>query len=212
MDIVAVSGSYRAGGVTDRTLAAVVAGARDAGADVGELFLRDVEFEYCRNCRACWDPATEGPLGECPISDRLTPWLERIAAADGLIVGSPVNLGVLTAVFKKFGERCAAMLVQTPMPRVFRWLTGMPVFPAARVKRRDRQMVWVTASGAPAFLGKRLMKGPKAQFKGLRECWPGKLVDFIWVGGVKGGDWDVPEEVLQRGRRAGAKMAQPASG
>jgi NAD(P)H-dependent FMN reductase len=210
MNIIAVSGSYRKGGVTDRMVRAVADGACQAGAAVDELILRDLEFGYCRNCRTCWAPAAAGPVGPCPIDDGLTPWLGRIAAADGLILASPVNLGVLTAVFKKFSERCAALAVMTPLPRLLRWLTGMPAAPACRVKRPGRTMVWVTGSQAPAFWGRLLMKGPKAQFAGFRDLWAARLVDFLWVGGARSADWQLPDRQLQRARQAGAKMVRLA--
>ena len=209
MQIVGVNGSYRKGRVTDRMVAAVAEGARQQGADVDVLHLRDVEFGYCRNCRRCWDPQTAGPpLGDCPIDDDLVPWLERLSAADGLILASPVNLGALTAVTKKFMERCARLAVMTPLPRFWRTLMGVPACPAPRVKRRDRTTVWITGSGAPAWLGRLAMRAPKCQFRAFAEVWPARVIDFIWVGGSIAPDWELPEACLKRARSAGAKMAR----
>ena len=211
MNIVAVSGSYRKDAVIDRMVRAAAEGAREAGANVAALFLRDVEFAYCKNCRTCWDPATPGQVGNCTIHDDLTPWLEQIAAADGLILASPVNLGALTAVFKKFTERCAALAVLTSTPRLLRWLTGVPAAPACRIDRTDRTMIWITASLTPPFWAPLLMKGPKAQFRAFRDIWPARLDDFLWVGGVMSPDWHLPDQHLQRARRAGEKMTRLTS-
>ena len=86
MNIVAVLESYRKDGVNDRMTRAVAQGARESGANVDELPLRDVQFAYCRNCRTCWDPSASGPMENCTIDDDLTSWIKRIAAADGLIL------------------------------------------------------------------------------------------------------------------------------
>ena len=211
MNVIAVSGSYRADGVIDRAMQAAVAGARDAGAHVGELFLRDIHFGHCNNCRTCWDPAVTGPVGPCPVRDDLTHWLRRIAAADGLILASPINVGALTAVFKQFSERFASLSVLTPAPLWKRWLTGVQAFPTCRVKRRGRTMLWITGSLAPALVGRGLMKAPRAQFSGLRELWPARLVDFMWIGGVATADWKLSEKQLHHARRAGAAMVRTAS-
>ncbi len=81
MKIVGVCGNYRKEGVTERLLNSAVEGARSAGAAVDILTLRDLNFEFCRNCKHCWDSRDDGLTADCVIRDELSPWYpERIAA------------------------------------------------------------------------------------------------------------------------------------
>jgi len=208
MRVVAVCGNYRKGGVTERVMEAVAEGARGAGAQVNILTLRELSFEYCRNCRGCWEPGGTGqPVGDCPIRDDLTPWIERVATADGLVLASPINFGTLTALFKKFQERCLPLTVLKPLPRCLRRITGMDGLPAPRHRGGKRPLVGITASGASAVLGGLMMPCARKQFLAFRDTWSGYLVDLLWAGGTTAKGWTLPDCLLDRARAAGVRMA-----
>ena len=207
MKIIAVCGNYRRNGVTERVMEAAVEGARSAGAEVETLTLRDIGFEFCRNCQSCWGGAGGAAIGNCPIRDDLSPWLERIAAADGVILASPVNFSVLTALFKKFQERCLVLSELKPLPAVLRRLTGVPAFPVPRRKGPARPVICITASSAPAWIGRFLYSGAIRQFKAFAEIWTGRIARLIWAPGFTTGASPRIERALDEARRAGAHMA-----
>lgn len=51
--IVAIVGSYRKDGVIDTAVEAVLAGAREKGANTHTIYLTEHHIEFCRNCRTC---------------------------------------------------------------------------------------------------------------------------------------------------------------
>ena len=208
MKVIAVCGNYRKGGVTERLLAAAVEGARASGAQTDILTLREINFDFCRNCKACWAPAgRDKPLGDCVIKDELTAWMERIAAADGLILASPVNIGALTALFKKFMERCLTLTVLKPLPFFLRQLIAMPAVPVPRGCKKLRPMICITASGAPAFAGRMMMPCARKQFEALGSMWGGRITDLIWAGGSMDESYVLPDSLLEKARMAGARIA-----
>ncbi len=102
--VVAIVGSYRKGGTVDTAVDAVLAGARERGADTNKIYLLDQHIEYCRNCRACTQ--AEGMArGECAIHDDMAAIFDEIESADAVVLGSPVNFYNVTAVFRTFLER-----------------------------------------------------------------------------------------------------------
>lgn len=208
MNIVAVCANYRKGGVTERVMAAAVEGARTAGARVDTLTLRDINFEFCRNCQACWDAAgRDQPEGDCPIRDDLTAWIARIGGADGIILAAPINFSALTALFKKFQERCLPLTRLKPLPRILQWLTGMPALPVARHAGRPRPMICITASGAPAGMGRLLYPCAVKQFQAFASAWSGRLSRLIWASGYMLGVSPRLDRVLDEARAAGGRMA-----
>jgi multimeric flavodoxin WrbA len=208
MNIVAICGNYRKNGVTEQLLEASVKGAMSRGATVETLTLRDIAFQSCLNCKRCWNADSRGKiLGECPIRDDLSGWLERIAEADGLILASPINFGSLTALFKSFQERCLAMTELRPLPRILSKITGMPALPQSRHRGPLRPMICITASGAPAIVGKWLMPCAKKQFRALGDAWHGRITDLIWAGGSMSADFRPPTKLVETARKAGERMA-----
>jgi multimeric flavodoxin WrbA len=88
--VVAIVGSYRTGGVTDRAVEAVLEGARLWGAQTRTFNLAEQHIEFCRNCRECTQqPGAE--RGLCKQQDDLEAMLKEIVAADALVLASPVN-------------------------------------------------------------------------------------------------------------------------
>ncbi len=209
MKIIGVCGNYRAGGVTERLLNSAAEGARGAGAQVDILTLRDINFEFCRNCKNCWDSQEDGLTADCVIRDELTPWLEQIAAADALILAAPVNFSSLTALFKKFQERCLVFTRLQPLPALARRLAGVPAVPSARRRGRPRPILCLTASGAPAWLGRLMMPCVRKQFRAMGEAWGGRIDGLIWAGGSMASGHLPEDRLLADARAAGARLADP---
>ena len=103
MKVVAINGSPRSGWNTDLLVCEAAAGAASAGAEVEIIDLYQLEtFTGCISCFGC---KTEAHLGKCIYKDGLADVLEKIRTADGLILGSPVYLGDITAGLRALYER-----------------------------------------------------------------------------------------------------------
>jgi len=104
MKVIAVNGSPRKNWNTATLLTKALEGAANEGAETELIHLYDLDFKGCMSCFACKRKGGAS-YGKCACRDGLTPVLERIAAADALVVGSPVYLGSATGETKSFLER-----------------------------------------------------------------------------------------------------------
>ena len=101
--IVAVNAGPRKGWNTDTLITEATEGARSAGAEVERFDL--FRLEKYTGCISCFGCKKEKNKGHCVCRDGLTPVLDAIREADGLIIGSPNYLGELTASFRALYER-----------------------------------------------------------------------------------------------------------
>ncbi len=126
--VVGLVGSYRKGGYIDSTVNEVLSAARDRGAKVEKIFLLDQHIEFCTNCRSCMqEPGPE--RGKCILEDDMENILEKIAGADSIVIGAPVNFGDVNALTRKFLERCVGYVY---------WPWGTKV-PKMRNKKRTKK-------------------------------------------------------------------------
>lgn len=101
--IIAVNASPRKGWNTDTLVSEAARGAESAGAVVEKFDLYRLEkFTGCISCFGCKRKIFKG---HCICRDGLTPVLDAIRDADGLIIGSPNYLGELNASFRALYER-----------------------------------------------------------------------------------------------------------
>ncbi|MDT8902424.1 flavodoxin family protein [Anaeroselena agilis] len=102
--IIAVNGSPRKAWNTAALLAKALEGAAAQGAATELVHLYDLDYRGCVSCFACKLKGGPG-YGRCAVRDGLAPLLEKIAAADALILGSPVYFGSVTGEMRSFLER-----------------------------------------------------------------------------------------------------------
>lgn len=104
--VYAINGSPRKNKNTaqmlDKALEGVKAEFPDAQIERIDLF--DLNFTSCKSCFAC-KRKDEKFLRTCAIKDDLSPVLEKIKEADGLIIGSPIYFGDITGQLHSFYER-----------------------------------------------------------------------------------------------------------
>ncbi len=101
--IVAVNAGPRKGWNTDTLITEAAKGAEAAGAKVERFDLfRLAKYTGCVSCFGC---KRELNKGHCVCRDGLTPVLDAIREADGLIIGSPNYLSDMTASFRALYER-----------------------------------------------------------------------------------------------------------
>lgn len=105
-EIVAVYGSPRRKGNTSALLKKAVEGARDAGAEVDEIVLRDYKISPCLEIYGCKKD------GECAIQDDFQKIRDRILAADGLIIATPIFFYTVSAHVKILMDRCQSLWVK----------------------------------------------------------------------------------------------------
>ena len=138
--VLAILGTYRKGGVLDSLVDAVLAGAREKGAETEKIYLLDKHVEFCTNCRTCTQQS--GPeRGKCALDDDLESILMQIEKADALVLGSPVNCANVTAIFRRFMERLMGYAY---------WPWSRPA-PSGRTKKSTKKAVLVTSSAVPGF-------------------------------------------------------------
>ena len=101
--IIAVNAGPRKGWNTDTLIDEAIKGAEAAGAEVQKFDL--FRLEKYTGCISCFGCKREVHKGHCVLRDGLTPVLDAIREADGLIIGSPNYLGELTASFRALYER-----------------------------------------------------------------------------------------------------------
>jgi multimeric flavodoxin WrbA len=102
--IIAINGSPRKGWNTHLLLERALEGARSVGAETELVNLYDMNFQGCVSCLECKRKGGHSE-GKCAIRDELRPVLERIAESDGVIIGSPIYIGEITASARAFIER-----------------------------------------------------------------------------------------------------------
>ena len=78
-------------------------GVREAGAEVKVFRLYDIDYKGCRSCMAC--QLKDKRVPSCRFKDGLTDVLAECAAADGLVLASPIYYGEVTAQLRAFYER-----------------------------------------------------------------------------------------------------------
>ena len=101
--IVAVNAGPRRGWNTDTLISQAAKGAESAGARVEKFDL--FRLEKYTGCVSCFGCKKEKNKGRCVCRDGLTPVLDAIREADGLILGSPNYLSEMTASFRALYER-----------------------------------------------------------------------------------------------------------
>lgn len=103
--IMIIDGGPRKNMNTAALLAKVAEGATQAGAEVKVVRLYDMAYKGCVSCLACKIKGKASHV--CEYKDTLTPVLEEIAQADGLVLGSPIYFGDVTGLMRTFLERLA---------------------------------------------------------------------------------------------------------
>lgn len=104
MQAIAVNGSPRKTANTATLLRHALEGAAEKGAQTELVHLYDLAARGCVSCFACKEIGGTS-YGRCAVRDKLAPLLERIAAADVLVLGTPVYFGTETGAMRSLLER-----------------------------------------------------------------------------------------------------------
>ena len=169
--ILAINGSYRDDGVTDKTVETLIQELLSTGAEVENINLRDYPIEFCLNCRECTQLTGEAP-GKCVLNDGMYKLVDKIEQADAYIFASPTNFGSVTALFKRFMER---LIVYGYWP----WGSKFPKF--RKEKSVKKKAILVSSCGAPGIMGRWLF-GTYGQLKKTAQVVGADPVGEIFTG------------------------------
>jgi len=104
--IIAIYGSPRRDGNSAALLKRAVEGARQEGAQVEEVVLRDYKISPCMEIYAC------AQAGECAIRDDFPEILAKLESCDGIMLASPIFFYTVSAHTKTFMDRCQSLWVR----------------------------------------------------------------------------------------------------
>ena len=194
--ITAIIGTYRKGGVTDTAVDAILASARQAGAETTKIYLIDKHIEFCTNCRTCTQPEGTG-RGQCLLDDDMKAILDEIEQSDAIVLASPMNFWTVTAVMKRFIERLVGYAY---------WPWGMAA-PKSRNKQKPRRAVIVVSSASPAVLA-RLMTRMVGLLKSCAGLLGAKTIGVLFIGLAAGEPkQDIGDRARKKARRLGQILA-----
>lgn len=143
VNILAIQGSPRRRGNTALLLQEAVRGAREAGADVTEVVLRDLKISPCLEIYGCKQN------GRCAIQDDFQPLYDRLLACRGLILASPIFFYSVTAHTKSMIDRCQSLWVKKY------WIDGSTM--GIREPRRRGLFISVGATRGPRLFDGTLL-------------------------------------------------------
>jgi len=104
--ILAIYGSPRRKGNTALLMKQAVEGARESGAAVEEIVLRDLKMSPCLEIYGCKE------TGRCVIQDDFQSLYDKLLACHGLILASPVFFYTVSSLTKIMMDRCQSLWVK----------------------------------------------------------------------------------------------------
>ena len=99
MNIVILNGNPKHGGFIGGGLDIIAAHVERRGAEAVRVALADKHIADCVGCFNCLK------TGTCTLNDDVDEIIRQLQEADGIVVGSPVRNGAITALYKRFYER-----------------------------------------------------------------------------------------------------------
>lgn len=187
--IVAVYGSPRRRGNTATLMQAAAAGARAAGAEVDEIVLRDLKISPCLEIYSCREN------GECRIRDDFQSVRERVLAAGGLMLASPIFYYAVSAHTKILMDRFHSL-----------WVKRAWVDPQQERTQTRRKGLFISTG---ATQGRRLFEGTVLSVRYFFDTLEMDLWRTLLYRGLEG-ESDVlgHPDYLAEARRAGDDLAR----
>lgn len=99
-NVLIISASPRRGGNSDALCDQFLAGALAAGHKAEKVFLRDHKINYCMGCGVC------NASHRCVQQDDMAPLIDKMLAADVIVLSTPVYFYSMAAQLKTFIDRC----------------------------------------------------------------------------------------------------------
>lgn len=103
-NILILSSSPRRGGNSDTLCDEFMRGAIESGHAVEKIFLKDKTINYCTGCSTC---SLKGK--PCPQKDDMSEILDKMLAADIIVMATPVYFYTMSAQMKTLIDRCCGL-------------------------------------------------------------------------------------------------------
>ncbi len=188
--LLAIAGSPRRHGNSERLLDACLDGIAEGGANAEKLAVVEYGIEPCDGCNAC------SSTGECHIRDRMQEVYPLLDAADAIVVASPVFFATVPAALKALYDRCQPYWAR-------RYVLGEP--PPER--KRPGALLLARGGGDPYGFEAAAIT-TRSLFAVLGVSYDAELC----VSGVDGPrDVDGRPDALAEARRIGAETASRAA-
>lgn len=188
--IIAIYGSPRRDGNSAALLKQAVAGARQQGAHVEEVFLRDYKISPCLEIYACIK------AGECAIRDDFPEILAKLEASTGIMLASPIFFYSVSAHTKIFMDRCQSLWVRKY------WIEKQDFKGAPETRKGLFISVGATS-------GKKLFDGAILTVKYFLDVLNAGLWKTVLCRGVdRKGEIDSREDYLKESFEAGRELAK----
>ncbi len=150
-NVLVLSASPRKGGNSDLLCDQFIQGAREAQNQAEKIFLRDRKINPCTACEACYSS------GACVLQDDMADILEKMIAADVIVMATPVYFYTMNAQMK--------MLIDRTVPRY------------TEIKDKDFYFIATAADGEQKSL-ERTIDG----FRGFTDCLSGAVEKGVVYG------------------------------
>ena len=158
--VLMLSSSPRQGGNSDVLCDEFMKGALEVGNEVEKIFLKDKQINYCTGCSVC------SMYGKpCPQKDDAAEVVEKMIAADVIVMATPVYFYTMCAQMKTVIDRCCARYLEI----------------------KDKEFYFIVAAAESEI---RMMERTIDGFRGFLDCLEGPVEKGV-IYGV--GAWKVGE-------------------
>ncbi len=117
--VLILSSSPRRGGNSDSLCDEFLRGALEAGHDAEKVFLKDKRINYCTGCDTC---STYGK--PCPQRDDAAEVIDKMLAADVIVMATPVYFYTMSAQMKTLIDRCCGLYTEMKNKEFYLILTA----------------------------------------------------------------------------------------
>jgi multimeric flavodoxin WrbA len=101
-NVLILSSSPRRGGNSDSLCDQFTMGVQESGNQVEKIFLKDKKINYCTGCGSCFNGKS------CPQKDDMAEVLEKMIAADVIVMATPVYFYTMSGQMKTLIDRTCA--------------------------------------------------------------------------------------------------------
>ena len=115
--VLIISSTPRKGGNSDILCDAFAEGAREAGNDIEKVRIADLNIGYCTGCYACQK------TGKCAIKDDSQSVIDKMMAAEVIVLSSPVYFYSISAQLKALIDRTVVIYPQLTNKKYYYILT-----------------------------------------------------------------------------------------